>query len=292
EDQLTQIIIYDVFSPPVAARIYAYTSLASYEAIRFSKPGNPSIAEKLHGFSAMPQPEKDRQYNYTLAATKAFCTVAYNVRIFSDTVLHRYEDSVENVFKDQLPQDVYERSIAFGETVGNTILIRAKKDMYSETRGMAKYLGSYVDGKWQPTPPDYFDGTEPYWRLIKPFALDTASQFRPAPPFAFSKDSNSAFYKMVKETYNISLNLTDSQKTIASYWDDNPFVMEHSGHLGFANKKITPGGHWMGITAIACKKTNADAVKTAQAYCLTSAALLDGFISAGTQNILTNMCAR
>lgn len=279
EDQLTQIIIYDVFSPPVAARIYAYTSLASYEAIRFSKPGNPSIAEKLHGFSAMPQPEKDRQYNYTLAATKAFCTVAYNVRIFSDTVLHRYEDSVENVFKDQLPQDVYERSIAFGETVGNTILIRAKKDMYSETRGMAKYLGSYVDGKWQPTPPDYFDGTEPYWRLIKPFALDTASQFRPAPPFAFSKDSNSAFYKMVKETYNISLNLTDSQKTIASYWDDNPFVMEHSGHLGFANKKITPGGHWMGITAIACKKTNADAVKTAQAYCLTSAALLDGFIS-------------
>ena len=111
EEQLTQIIIYDIFSPPVAARIYAYTSLASYEAIRFAKPGSPSVAEKLNGFTAMPQPEKDKQYNYTLAATKAFCTVAYNVRIFSDTVLHRYEDSIENVFKDQLPQDVYERSM-------------------------------------------------------------------------------------------------------------------------------------------------------------------------------------
>ena len=53
EDQLTQIIIYDVFSPPVAARIYAYTSIASYEAIRYSKPGSPSVAEKMNGFTAI-----------------------------------------------------------------------------------------------------------------------------------------------------------------------------------------------------------------------------------------------
>lgn len=279
QDELTQIIIYDVFSPPVASRIYAYTSLASYEAIRFSKPGTPSIAEKLNGFKTMPQPEKDKQYNYTLAATKAFCTVAFNIRIFSDTVLHRYEDSLENVFKEAIPQDVYDRSIAFGDTIAKTILMRAKKDMYKETRGMSKYLGSDADGKWQPTPPDYFDGTEPYWKMIKPFSLDTCSQFRPAPPFAYSKDTNSAFYKMVKEVYTVNKNLSDSQKTIAYYWDDNPFVMQHSGHLMFANKKITPGGHWMGIAAIASKQTNADAVKTAEAYCLTAISLLDAFIS-------------
>jgi membrane-associated phospholipid phosphatase len=47
----------------------------------------------------------------------------------------------------------------------------------------------------------------------------------------------------------------------------------------FVNKKITPGGHWIGITAIACKKTKADAVKTAQAYALTSIALFDAFIA-------------
>ena len=240
EDQLTQIIIYDIFSPPVAARIYAYTSLASFEAIRYAKPGTASIAEKLNGFTAMPQPEKDKQYNYTLAATKAFCTVAFNVRIFSDTVLHRYEDSVENVFKDQLPQDVFESSIAFGDTIGKTVLMRAKKDMYKETRGMPKYLGSDADGKWQPTPPDYFDGTEAYWRLIKPFTMDTGSQFCPAPPIPFNKDSTSNFYKMVKEVYTVNINLSDSEKTIASYWDDNPFVMQHAGHLAFADKKITP----------------------------------------------------
>ncbi len=36
-DQLTKVIIHDVFSPPVSSRIYAYTNLAAYEAIRHSK---------------------------------------------------------------------------------------------------------------------------------------------------------------------------------------------------------------------------------------------------------------
>jgi hypothetical protein len=38
-DQLTQVIIHDMFAPPNASRIYAYSSLAAYEAARFDKPG-------------------------------------------------------------------------------------------------------------------------------------------------------------------------------------------------------------------------------------------------------------
>ena len=73
QDRLTQVIIYDVFTPPVASRIYVYSSLASYEAVRFEKPGSVSIAENLHAFKPMPQPVAGKNYNYTLAATKAFC---------------------------------------------------------------------------------------------------------------------------------------------------------------------------------------------------------------------------
>ncbi len=279
EDKLTQTIIYDIFSPPVAGRIYAYTSLAQYEAVRFTAPGMPSIAARLNGFLPMPQPDTSEPYNYLLAATKAFCTVAYNVRIFSDPLLRSYEDSLLNAYRNVLLKDVYDRSVAFGDTIARVILQRAKNDRYLETRGMPKYLGSNADGKWQPTPPDYQDGAEPYWHLIKPFSLDSAAQFRPLPPPAYSKDSTSPFYKMVKEVYTASTNLSDSQQTIARYWDDNPFVMEHSGHLSFGNKKITPGGHWMGITSIACHKANTGVAKTAQAYALTSISLLDAFIS-------------
>src|SRR5438045_1060361 len=63
QDLLTQIIIYDVFTPPVASRIYVYSSLASYEAIRHSKAGAMSIAEKLKGFGKMPEPEAGKNYN-------------------------------------------------------------------------------------------------------------------------------------------------------------------------------------------------------------------------------------
>lgn len=278
EDKLTETIIYDIFSPPVAARIYAYTALAQYEAVRYMRPGTISFAARLNGFKPMPEPDTTKQYNYILAGTKAFCTVAYQVKIFADTVLRRYEDSLYPLYKAALPEDVYQRSLAFGEAIGNAILDRAKTDMYKETRGMPKYLGSKDDGKWQPTAPDYLDATEPYWYKIKPFALDSCSQFRPMPPLVYSKDTTSPFYQMVKEVYTVGKNLTDSQKIIARYWDDNPFVMQHEGHLMFADKKITPGGHWMGITSVACRQAQADAVTTAQAYALTALALSDAFI--------------
>jgi hypothetical protein len=278
QDHLTEVIIYDVFTPPVASRIYVYSSLASYEALRFAAPGNPSIAEKLKGFGKMPQPGSGN-HNFTLAACRAFFTVAHNIKVFSVDSLKTYEESLFKGFRDNLDDSTYERSVAFGNLVAQTILERAKTDGYFQSRGKPRYLGSNDPGKWRPTPPDYMDGVEWCWNTMKPMVMDSASQFSPAPPPRFSMDTNSYYYKSLLEVYNISKNLTDEQRTIATYWDDNPFVIEHSGHLMFANKKITPGGHWMGICAIAAKQSGADAVKTARAYAMTAIALYDGFIS-------------
>lgn len=277
-NRITEVIIYDVFNPPVASRIYAYTCLAQYEAIRFQDPAAESFAAKLNGFPAMPVPEKGKTYNFTLAATSALFTVAQKL-IFSGDSLLQYENPLLAQFQDALDKDEYQNSISFGEAVGNAVLQRSTHDNYKETRGMPKYLGSHADGKWQPTSPDYNDGAEPFWHTIHPFALDSGSQFRAQPPPTFSKDTNSGFYKMIKGSYLTVLHLTDEQKIIARFWDDNPFVMEHQGHMMFGTKKITPGGHWMGITTIACRKTGANAVKSAKAYSLTSMALLDAFIS-------------
>ena len=279
EDQLTQVIIYDVFTPPVASRIYVYTSLASYEAIRFAKEGTSSIAEKLNGFGKMPIPEKGKNYNYTLAATKAFFKVARNVKVFSVDSLNKYEQSIYDNYKARLDETTYNNSVAFGDTVAGSILARAKKDGYAISRGKQKYIGSHEPGKWRPTPPDYLDGVEWCWNTMKPMVLDSAAQFKPNRPPQYETKPGTTFYKMMKEVYDINKNLTSEQKLIAKYWDDNPFVIEHAGHMMFGNKKITPGGHWMGITAQVVKQTNADIVKTAQSFALTSIALFDGFIS-------------
>jgi hypothetical protein len=277
-NKLTEVIVHDIFSPPVSSRIYTYTSLAAYEAVRFQTPGNPSYAAQLNGFPAMPQPENGKTYNYLLAATRAFFTVAEKIT-FTVTLLKDYQDAVYENFKSQLDEQTYANSLQFGESIGKAVLQRAASDNYKETRGMPKFIGSYAEGKWRPTPPDYLDAAEPHWFHIKALTLDSATQIKCAAPPAFSKDTYSTFFRSAKEVHAITTNMTPEQQEIARYWDDNPFVIEHAGHLMYGKKKITPVGHWVGITTIACKTKNADAVTSARAYVLTSTAIFDAIIS-------------
>lgn len=279
QDQLTQVIIYDGFSPPVASRLYVYAALAAYEAVRFNRSGTSSITAKLNDFAPMPMPETGKEYDFMLAASKAFFNVVHNVKVFSVDSLKEHEESLFGYFRKSLDDSTYLRSAAFGDSVAKVILERAKNDGYAKSRGKPKYIGVSGPGKWRTTPPDYLDGVEWCWNTMKPMVMDSASQFMPGKPPAFSLDTSAIFYKSVMEVHSVHANLTEEQMEIARYWDDNPVVIMHSGHLMFGNKKITPGGHWMGICAIASKMTGADPVKAAGAYALTAIALYDGFIS-------------
>ncbi len=89
----------------------------------------------------------------------------------------------------------------------------------------------------------------------------------------------SPFMREVREVHAVSRALTPEQREITAFWDCNPYVMNVTGHTMFASKKITPGGHWMGITATAARKADADVLRTAEAYARTSVALADGFVS-------------
>ena len=98
---------------------------------------------------------------------------------------------------------------------------------------------------------------EPHWNKIRTFLIDSAQQFKPLPPTIFSADKNSQFYKEALAVRDIGLNLSDEQKEIASFWDCNPFKMNVNGHVMYASKKISPGGHWMNITVSPVKKQDA-----------------------------------
>lgn len=287
-DQLTKVIVHDVFSPPVTSRIYSYTNIAAYEALRHSKPGYPSLASQMHGFENIPQPEAGKEYNYLLAASKAFFTMAEKVTFSVDT-LRKYEDKLFADYKSLLDKETYERSMDFGEKVGLAIFQRSTKDNYKETRGMPKFLGSVEIGKWRPTPPDYLEGAEPHWSHMLPLTMDSSMHFSAMPPPLYSTDTSSLFYQVVKEVYTVGKNLTPEQINIAKYWDDNPIVMEHSGHMMFGNKKINPVGHWIGITSIASRKKNLEAVEAAQLYALVSSGIYDGIIGCWEEKYKSQM---
>ena len=174
---------------------------------------------------------------------------------------------------------VYNNSLKLGQAVSDSILMWSTKDNYALTRAKRRYTYSKQQGKWKPTPPGYIDAVEPYWSQIRPVSLDSASQFKPLPPPAYDIDTASVFMREVREVYNITRKLSQEEVLVASFWDCNPFYLNTQGHLNFATKKLSPGGHWISIAGQAAASQNKDWSETASAYVLTSIALFDGFIS-------------
>lgn len=286
--KLTDIIVYDIFSPPVASRIYSYSSIAAYEALRHDYPEYQSLAGQINGLDNVPQPEEGKQYNFSLASIHAFTTIG-KALIFSEDKMDAYQQNLYAKYESALSSDVYENSMAYGQQVADHIMAWSGSDNYKQSRTFPKFTVKDEPGRWQPTPPDYMDGIEPHWASIRTLVLDSAQQFRPAPPTPFSVEEGSQFYKEMMEVYETGVNLTDEQEAIAKFWDCNPYVSHHQGHVMFATKKITPGGHWMGITAIASRTAEANLMQSVEAYLLTSVSLMDGFISCWGEKYKSNL---
>lgn len=277
--KITDIIVHDIFSPPVASRIYAYSSIAAYEA---AIPGNPqfiSLAGQLNGLEALPQPDSSKKYCFELSSVHAMSIVG-KALIFSEADMETFHQKTLFEFKNSgMPDDMYKNSLAYGEAVAKHILDWSGKDNYKQTRTFEKYTVPLNEpSKWRPTPPAYMDGIEPSWTKIRTFVLDSSTQFIPEPPTAFSTDPKSKFYQEAMEVYDAVNSANSEYEEIANFWDCNPFKMNVRGHVMFATKKISPGGHWINITRISCTSAGKDFFETAEAYATVALALADGFI--------------
>jgi hypothetical protein len=292
-DQVTEIMIHDIFSPPVASRVYAYPNIAAYEIVALADDSYISLANQARGLTPIPKPEGTEKVNYELAALIAHIDVSRRL-IFSEDKITTFRDSLYNIWEAKNKNE-FSNSKDFGLAVAEHITAWMKNDNYYQTRTMPKFsVQTDNPSRWQPTPPAYMDGIEPHWNKIRPFVIDSASQFKPTPPPPFSMEKGTDFYNEVKEVYDISMDITkkgdDSEEiAIAQFWDCNPYVSVTRGHLMFATKKISPGAHWIGITKIASKMTNSDFNKTVYAYTKTSMAIYDAFISCWDEKYRSNL---
>ena len=277
--QLTDVIVYDIFSPPVASRVYVYPNIAAFEVLAaFKSDTLKSLGGQLNGFTSPPAPT-DPSINPELASLHAFMKIGQTL-IFSEDKIEEFRNNLyQKLEENGLPQAVKEQSIAYGELVADHVLAWADKDNYKQTRTFPKYTVRNEKFLWKPTPPDYMEGIEPHWMKIRPMVLDSAGQFPPPPPLELSMDEQSEFYGQLVQVYEEGGGMDDNKKEIAKFWDCNPYVSHHRGHAMFATKKITPGGHWMGIAAIATRVAGSDFTETVEAFTRTSIALFDGFIS-------------
>lgn len=276
---LTDIVVYDIFSPPVASRVYLYPTLAAYEIMAQAYPDQyATLVGQVKDLQTIPVPDND-DVNPHLSALFAFNTVGKTL-IFSENKMETFEENFLNQLDEyDVPSRVIRASKEHGNSVAKTILEWASKDMYNQTRTFPKYTIREEDQFWKPTPPDYMDGIEPHWKEIRTMVLDSSNQFEPKPPLSFDLTDGSPFQKQLMEVFEIGNKLNEEQVEIAKFWDCNPYVTHHRGHAMFATKKITPGGHWIGITAITTRLVGSSFEDTVNAYANVTIALFDAFIS-------------
>jgi len=285
---MTDVMVHDIFSPPQAARAYAYASVAAYEPLAAAHADYRTLAGQVNALSPLP-PAPDGDHLPSLASVHAFLTVGTEM-VYTQSRMEAFHEKMMQRFRSLgIPAEVFDRSVAYGDSVAQHVLDWAATDGYRTTRSGPQFTVTDEPGRWRPTPPAYMDAIEPNWDEHRPFVMTAADQFAPTPPHPYSLEEGSAFREEVMEVYRMGQNLTEEEREIAAFWDCNPYVMHTEGHAMFATKQMSPGGHWMGIAIIANRKSGADLWRSAEVLAQTAVALADGFISAWDEKYRSNL---
>lgn len=288
--KLNDVVLENNFPPMIASRNYVYASIAAFECIAAGDSNYISLSGQIKHMPAMPKPEQGKEINYDLAAMFAFTKVGNAVTFPEGSMMGYYGDLKKMADSIGISQDVIKNTMTFSDSIVAAVMAWSKKDNYAQTRSAERYTVLYnIPGRWTPTPPAYTSAVEPHWKEIRPMVMDSASQFRPTPPPAFDiANKNSAYYKAMIEVKNVGDSLTDEQKHIAEFWDDNPVKTNVIGHVTIITKKFSPPGHWMNIIGIGAKAAKADFRTTVAAYAHTAIALFDAFISCWDEKFRSN----
>ncbi len=286
---LTDVIVSDIFTPPVASRIYAYSNIAAYEGIRFMDSTKVSLTPQLNGGEKLSLPETGKSYYYPLVSSIAFFNVGKNL-VFNYEKVDQLENQIlKDIQTIGIDKEIYNNSVTYGEKLAQEILLWASKDGYLERTALPRYSVSEDPGLWRPTPPDYMDAIEPNWNTLRPFMLESANQFDPGLPTSFDTSEDSQFYQEAIEVYTTVKDLDSTQFEIAKFWDCNPNISHTNGHVMYFQQQISPGGHWMHIAAQILDEKKAPQIKAAATLAHLGIAIADAFISCWDQKYSSNL---
>jgi len=284
---ITKVMFHDVTDPTAAARFYAYSTLTGYEILCQQKKDLPYIQSNIRQYPKV-------QMHASGEINTEFC-VLYGILETGKAILpsgYLLEENQKVLYNEfvshHIAKKILDSSVAFAQSVSKAIVQYSKQDGYFQLSVLPRYNPIRSDSNWQPTPPEYMAAVQPHWRTIRTFFIDSPTQFIPVSRVPFSTDKSSEFFKLAMDVYNTGKHLTKEQTTIANFWDCNPFAVQFQGHMSLGLKKISPGGHWMGITGIVCKQHKLDFVNTMFIHAVVAMSLHDAFVSCWDEKYRSN----
>jgi membrane-associated phospholipid phosphatase len=266
-------------SPPVASRVYAYTSVALYESIVHGAPDHRSLAGQLNGLTvdAVPKPV-DTVHHWPAVANSAAATVLTSFFPGAAPQIATLAQRFAAQFAATLSPDVLGRSIQYGLEVAHAILAWAATDGFAALSPCsAAFALPTVSGAWTGSG----TGLQPCWGTLRTFAVANGSACAASGHPAYSTSTSSTFYDQALLVYittgNAGAHLTPEQKHIANFWADNPTMTG------------TPPGHWVAITGIVAAQAGLSLNRTAEAYARVGIAVADAFITCWKTKFDTNL---
>jgi hypothetical protein len=181
------------YSPPVAARTFAYAGIALREAVT----------------------PRGTAYHWPSAANAALATI---LRALFPTTPEWNLDAIA-----RLERRYAGSGGAHGARVARRVFEASKRDGGHEgfLHNSPAYHRPRGPGLWEPTPPFGYPALQPFWGRNRPFTRWRCAA--PAPP-PYSTDAGSAFYADAHECYLACVALTPEQKAIARFWADDAGV--------------------------------------------------------------------
>jgi len=285
-EKMTDIMVHDVTNPPLAARFFSYATLSGYDIVARHNKKLKSMHGRLNQYPEIKVPDSISGYAYQLSSVLAIMETAAKLQP-SGHMMREYEKQfIDSCISAGVDEALMENSKRYALFVTGEIMKYARADNYNKISNYPRYTALETEGSWYPTPPAFMAAVEPNFNTVRPFTLDSASQFRPEPPVPFSKEKNSGFYKLMMQNYSDTL--TQAKREIAAFWDCNPFAVQDNGHLLMSLKKISPGAHWLGITNIACRKAGKQFDESLFIHTVVSIGLMDAFICCWDEKFRSN----
>ena len=256
-----------------ASRLYAYTSLTMYESMVHGIPNGLSMEDQLTAFRLVPKPKINARYDWGIVLCHATPQVLIHMLNNPSTEIVRNISELERrqearlINESNIPHDVIANSKEFASLLANFIINYANNDNTSQM--MAR---EYVMPPVSQNPANY-DGIgdnnpffmAPYWWGSRSFVISSERICTPLPPYTYSEDPASKYYKDVLEVLDAT---RDPQKVrIGEFWANNP------GQSG------TPAGSWVGIANQLANQLNTDMETTLRMYLLLTLSTRDTFIA-------------
>ncbi|MDX2134554.1 MAG: vanadium-dependent haloperoxidase [Saprospiraceae bacterium] len=257
---------------PHAARIYGYLGLTTWEAVYAGIPGARSLAGQINDYEEATLIDRSKVYDWGIVLCTAQKTVFPHL---VDNISNAQRSQVEVLAalqEDQMmdkgtTEEVRQRSQELGLAIGNKIVERIRRDGRDVIRNIVPTIPVRdAEHPWYWDPNTFGQApTEPMWGTVRTFATANSQACEIEPPFPYSTDPASDFYREALEVYQVEKNATN--KAIAYHWENGP------------GRTCSPACHWISIAQQLLERENMNLAECAKTYALTGFAVSDAFSS-------------